>query len=108
MVVYGYSVAETKDDQCVEGGPEVCACVSAKATVTAVNAGPTPPRGKDVTLWVQVPSYEGQTYGVAFGKSAAAVAGGLEKELSACGAKAPERSTGAFIEARRCEECMCT
>ncbi|HEY8208006.1 MAG TPA: serine/threonine-protein kinase [Myxococcaceae bacterium] len=111
IVVYGYSVEEQPDPECMEreeGNADDCECESATAAVSAIDAGPMPPPGKEVSFWVEVPGYAGP-YGVVFGKSLASVASALEKKLSACGAPAPGRTiAGGSTEATGCGECQCT
>jgi len=83
-------------------------CSAEQVTVTAVDAGPVPPQGKDVTIWVRVPSFAGPAYGVAFGKSAESVTEGLERKYAACGNVAPPHSVNVSAAGPMCDLCSCT
>jgi hypothetical protein len=82
-------------------------CLSESPRVDAVDAGPVPPAGKDVTIWVNVGEYAGPVYGVAFGKSVQSVTGMVERETPACGPVHLPHSIGISDEAPACEMCVC-
>jgi serine/threonine protein kinase len=90
IVVYAFSVDEhdVVSEESTPEGREQWVC-QADVVLEAIDAGAVPPPGKEVTLWVRAPAYEGSAYGVAFSKSAAAVADELKQGHSSCGSGLP-------------------
>jgi protein kinase-like protein len=83
-------------------------CLSERPNVAAVDAGPVPPAGKDVTIWVRVGSYAGPVYGVAFGRSVESVTEKLERDTPACGPANPKHSINVSSDGPACDDCSCT
>jgi hypothetical protein len=83
-------------------------CHSATPVVDAVDAGPVPPPGKDVTIWVRVGSYAGPVHGVAFGKSVQSVTQELEGTYDSCLEDRLLDSIRVSDQGPACDECSCT
>jgi len=98
IVIYAVHLDSAQDDgQCLSEDPQV----------DAVDAGPVPPAGKDVTIWVNVGQYAGPVYGVAFGKSVQSVTGMVERETPACGPAHLPHSIGISDDDPTCDICAC-
>lgn len=103
VIVYSLALDVEKNEEQV--------CQQVTPTVKAIDTVPVPAAGQDVTLWIQVPSYEGTFYGVSFAKRAGEVEAQLESSYTGCDSHwqaEPERSVHVEPSENRCEECQCT
>jgi hypothetical protein len=108
VIVYTFNAEESRTPDEIDDGEDSSQCQSVSVSVDALETVPTPGPGQEVTFWVQVPSYEDTTYGVAFGRSAREVAARLESEYASCGAGEPARTVHRSTSARDCGGCHCT